>query len=105
MESIFTNPGYALIAENIFQHLDFEDLVAVGEKGGCELINKLCHEILKNSIFWLKKWTKNGLTKTDKLEWIRILDLAKITKQEDRSEIHQTSDSKRTFCFSPMLYG
>ena len=34
-------------------------------------------------IFWLKKWTKNGLTKTDRVDWIRILASAKNTKQEE----------------------
>ena len=80
---IFTGQGFQHIVENIFLHLDFDDLVAVaGKKGGCELINKWCHEILKNPMFWLKKWTMNGLTKTDKLQWIRTFDMAKATKQE-----------------------
>ena len=83
MEAIFTNPAYQLIAEKIFLNMDFEDLVAGRKKGGCELINKLCHKILKNLHFWLKRWTKNGLTTTDKAQWIRILDLAKNTTQED----------------------
>ena len=85
METIFTIQSIRnrAILENIFLHLDFADLMAVGKKGGCELITKWCHEILKNPTFWLKKWSKNGLTTTDKAQWIRILDLAKNTKQED----------------------
>ena len=83
---IFTGQGYGHIVENIFLHLEFDDLVAVAgpKKGGrgCELISLWCHEILKNPIFWLKKWTKNGLTSTDKMAWIRIIDLAKTTNQE-----------------------
>ena len=82
--TIFTGQGFRHIVENIFLHLDFDDLVAVaGKKGGCELINKWCHEILKNPNFWLKKWTKNGLTSTDQMKWIKIFDLAKITNQEE----------------------
>ena len=79
---VFTGQGFRHIVENIFLHLEFGDLVAVGKKGGCELISKWCHEILENPNFWLKKWTKNGLTPTDKVGWTRIIDLAKNTNQE-----------------------
>ena len=88
MERIFTNPCDRVILENIFENLEFEDIVALAdredrEKRGCELINKWCYHVLNDPIFWLKKWTKNGLTKTDRVDWIRILALAKITKQEE----------------------
>ena len=79
---IFTGQGFQHIVENIFLQQDFDDLLAFRKKGGCELINKWCHGILKDPHFWLKKWTQQGLTKSDKAEWIRIFDLAENTKQE-----------------------
>ena len=80
----FETQGHQHIAENIFLHMDFEDLVALqNKKSGCELINQRCYDILKNPNFWLKKWTMNGLTEADKVEWMKILEMAKTTNQEE----------------------
>ena len=64
--------------------MDFRDIVALqNKKTGCELINQRCYSILNNPNFWLKMWTMNGLTNVHKVEWIRILKLAKTTNQEE----------------------
>ena len=78
MENIFKDPSIRnrVILENIFVHLEFEDIVA------STLINKWCFEVLNESSFWIKKWSKNGLMTTHKEEWINILALAKNTNQE-----------------------
>ena len=78
MENIFKDPSIRnrVILENIFVHLEFEDIVA------STLINKWCFEVLNESSFWIKKWSKNGLMTTHKEEWISILALAKETNQE-----------------------
>ena len=72
----FETQGHQHIAENIFLHMDFEDLVALqNKKSGCELINKRSYDILNNPIFWLKKWTMNGLTRcsgSESLSWPKL---------------------------------
>ena len=50
MAKIFTYPGFQHLAEKVFMNLDVEDLKM------CAQINQSCKQILKNSMFWLKKF-------------------------------------------------
>ena len=79
MENFFDEPSIRnrFILENIFVHLEFNDIVAL------TLINKWSFEVLNESSFWIKKWSKNGLTTTHKEEWSRVLALAKNSNQEE----------------------
>ena len=50
LEKILNNPGLQHLAENIFWNLDVEDLKICGQ------INQSCKQIMKNPMFWLKKF-------------------------------------------------
>ena len=50
MEQIVNNQAFEHIVEKIFLPLKYEDLVA------WELVSKSAGTILKNPLFWLKKW-------------------------------------------------
>ena len=77
MDQIINNPGLQHIIEIIFFNLDFEDLMA------CQLVNKSIKNILKNQMFWLKKWRFNkGLSKTNQNNWIKALKMTKNTNLE-----------------------
>ena len=76
-DQIVNTPGLQHIIELIFFNLDFENLVA------CQLVNKASNEILKNPIFWLEKWRVNqGLSKKNKEDWIKALQMTKNTNLE-----------------------
>ena len=76
-DQIVNTPGLQHIIELIFFNLDFENLVA------CQLVNKASNEILKNPIFWLEKWRFNqGLSKKNKEDWIKALQMTKNTNFE-----------------------
>ena len=64
MEQIVNNQAFEHIVEKIFLPLKYEDLIA------CELVNKMAGTILKNPLFWLKKWKLEGLSKEN--EEIRL---------------------------------
>ena len=61
----------------IFFNLDFEDLT------NCHSVNKAINRILKNPMFWLKKWRFNrGLSRKNQLDWIKALEMTKNTNLE-----------------------
>ena len=65
MEKII-NSGLQHLAENIFLHLNGEDLRA------CQLINQSANQILDNNpMFWIKKCIQKGLSKENKEDWIK----------------------------------
>ena len=73
-DQIVNTPGFQHIIELIFFNLDFENLVA------CQLVNKASNGILKNPMFWLKKWRFNrGLSKKNLEDWIKALQMTKNT--------------------------
>ena len=50
MEKIISNPGLQHLAEKVFWDLDIQDL------NMCAQINQSCKQILKNPMFWNKKF-------------------------------------------------
>ena len=71
MEQIVNNQAFEHIVEKIFLPLKYEDLIA------CELVNKMAGTILKNPLFWLKKWKLEGLSKENEEIWNKALRLTK----------------------------
>ena len=77
MDEIINNPGLQHIIELIFFNLDHKDLM------NCQLVNKSNQQILKNPMFWLKKWSFNrGLSKENQTDWIKALQTTKNTNLE-----------------------
>ena len=74
MAKIFTYPGFQHLAEKVFMNLDVEDLKM------CAQINQSCKQILKNSMFWLKKF--GLLSKESQEEWIKIIHSVKNSEFE-----------------------
>ena len=64
-ENIIKSPGLQHLAEEIFSHLNFDDLQT------CQLINRSCKSILNldNPMFWLKKFIQKGISKTKCTAW------------------------------------
>ena len=62
MEKISKNPGLQHLAEKVFWNLVVEDLRI------CAQINQSCQQILKNPIFWLRKF--KHLSMENKKDWI-----------------------------------
>ena len=65
MEEIISNPGLQHLAEKVFCNLDVEDLRI------CEQINQSCKQILKNPMFWLRKF--RYLSQESQKDWIKII--------------------------------
>ena len=63
MEKIITIPGLQHLAEKVFLDLDVQDL------NMCAQINQSCKQILKNTIFWMKKFRSPSKQESQK-EWI-----------------------------------
>ena len=76
MNQIIQNPGLQHITENIFLNLDFDDLLS------CQLINESCNELLKNPMFWLKKWSLRGLSKKNEADWVKAIQMTRNTNFE-----------------------
>ena len=76
MEQIVNNQAFEHIVEKIFLTLKYEDLVA------CELVNKSAGNVLKNPLFWLKKWKLKGLSEKNEENWNTALQLTKDSKLE-----------------------
>ena len=75
MDQVFNNSGLQHITEIIFLNLDIEKLQV------CQCLNKSSKEILKNPIFWLKKW--KGLSKNSKKDWTKAIQLTRNTNLEE----------------------
>ena len=65
MEKIISNPGLQHLAEKVFWNLDVEDLRICGQ------INQSCKQILKNPMFWLRKF--RYLSQESQKDWIKII--------------------------------
>ena len=69
MERIINNPGLQHLAEKVFLNLDVENLKI------CKHINKFCKQILKNPMFWLRKF--RHISKESQTNWIHIIQSVK----------------------------
>ena len=78
LEKILNNPGFRHLAENIFDNLNFEDLVV------CQEINQSSKEILEylmdKPIFLLTKF--RNLSKENEKDWINVIQSTKSPKKE-----------------------
>ena len=74
MSKIFTYPVFQHLTEKVFVNLDVENLKM------CAKINQSCKQILKNSMFWLKKFGQ--LSKENQDEWIKIIHSVKNSEFE-----------------------
>ena len=75
-ENIIKSPGLQHLAEEIFSHLNFDDLQT------CQLINRSCKSILDldNPMFWLKKFIQKGISKQNEMDWSKAIQLSKRTQ-------------------------
>ena len=71
MENLIKNPGLKHLAENIFLYLDYEDII------NCQIVSESWNRFLENPMFWLKKWTRKGLSKKNKIDWIKAINLSR----------------------------
>ena len=78
-EKILSNPGLQHIAENIFDNLNFEDLLV------CQGINQSSKQILDKKLdkpmFVLRKF--RGLSKENQRDWIKVIEAEKILRREE----------------------
>ena len=65
MEKIISNPGLQHLAEKVFLNLDVDVLKICGQ------INKSCKQILKQPMFWLRKF--GCLSKESQKGWVNII--------------------------------
>ena len=65
MEKIISNPGLQHLAEKVFLNLDVDVLKICGQ------INKSCKQILKQPMFWLRKF--GCLSKENQKGWVNII--------------------------------
>ena len=77
MDQISNTPGLRHIAESIFLNLDYEILLI------CQTINKSTNEMLKHSMFWIKKWSMMGsLSEKNQEDWTKAIQMTRGTKLE-----------------------
>ena len=69
MEKIASNPGLQHLAEKVFLNLDVDVLKICGQ------INKSCKQILKQPMFWLRKF--GCLSKESQKGWVKIIQSVK----------------------------
>ena len=74
MDQIIQNPGFQHLTEKILLNLPFKDVISL------QLVNKTLKEILDDPMFWIKKWILKGLSKKNKDDWIKAIQLTKNTK-------------------------
>ena len=76
LEILIENPGLKHLAENIFLHLDYKDLISL------QIINRSSKVLLDNSRFWIKKLVQRGLSKKNEIKWINAIQITKNTDFE-----------------------
>ena len=74
MDQIIKNPGFQHLTEKFLLNLPFKDVISL------QLVNKTLKEILEDPMFWIKKWILKGLSKKNKDDWIKAIQLTKNTK-------------------------
>ena len=91
LEKILNNPGLQHLAENIFDNLNFEDLVV------CQEINQSSKEILEylmdKPIFLLTKF--RNLSKENEKDWINVIQSTKSPKKEKNISAYLKWNLKR----------
>ena len=71
MDNIVNNPGLQHLVEHIFWNLNHKSLEA------CGMINQSCQKILNNPLFWLKEFIRRGLSKKNKMDWMKAIQMTK----------------------------
>ena len=93
MEGFILNPGLKHLAENIFLYLDYEDIII------CQLVNESWNGFLENPMFWLKKWTRRGLSKKNQIAWRKAIQLTgKNIEIEENIVLYMKTILKRKIC-------
>ena len=82
LENFMINPGLQHLAENIFSNLNYQDITS------CQLINQSSRFILNNPGFWLKKFIQKGMSKKNKNDWIKAIQLTKNTNFERNLQLY-----------------
>ena len=77
MDKIILNPGFQHITEKILLNLPLKDLNYL------QLVNKSSKIFLDDPIFWIKKWLLKGLSKKNREDWLKAIQLTKNTKLKD----------------------
>ena len=76
LANIINNPGLQHLAEEVFLNLDSEKLEVCGR------VNKSCHQILANPMFWLKKFIRRGLSEKNQMDWAEAIQITRNTDLE-----------------------
>ena len=92
MENLIKNPGLKHLAENIFLYLDYEDII------NCQIVSESWNRFLENPMFWLKKWTRRGLSKENKIGWIKAIRLTKNIKIEHNIVSYMKKVMEKKIC-------
>ena len=71
MDKIIQNPGFQHLTEKILLNLPVKDLISLLS------MNKTLKQILEDPMFWIKKWTLKGLSKKNKDDWMKAIQLTK----------------------------
>ena len=74
MDQIIENPGFQHLTEKILLNLPLKDSIHL------KLVNKSLKDILDDPMFWIKKWILKGLSKKNKDDWIKAIELMENTK-------------------------
>ena len=100
LEKILNNPGFQHLAENIFDNLNFEDLVV------CQEINQSSKEILEylmnKPLFLLKKF--RNLSKENEKDWINVIQSTKSPKKEKAISTYLRWNLKKEALFIKDLF-
>ena len=76
LEIFIETPGLQHLAENIFLHLNYKDLIS------CQIVNQSSRTFLENPRFWVKKFNQRGLSKQNEINWINAIQITKNTDFE-----------------------
>ena len=98
MENLIKNPGLKHLAENIFLYLDYEDII------NCQIVSESWNGFLENPMFWLKKWTRRGLSKKNKIGWIKAIRLTKNIKIEHNIVSYMKKVMEKKICMDIPCY-
>ena len=74
IDGIIQNQGFQHLTEKILLNLPVKDLISLLS------MNKTLKQILEDPMFWIKKWTLKGLSKKNKDDWMKAIQLTKTTK-------------------------
>ena len=99
MDGLIKKPGLKHLADNIFLYLDYEDIII------CEVVDESWNRFLENPMFWLKKWTRKGLSKRNEIAWRKAIQLAgKNIEIEKNIVSYMKTVLKRKICMDIECY-